>query len=49
MRKQTVYEVLRQKLGREPSHVEMTEDVKRILREAVQEAAAKGKLSFQRR
>lgn len=34
MRKPTIYEVLRAKLGREPTHAELCADVKRILGEA---------------
>ena len=46
---QTIYEALKQKLGREPSHNELVADVKRILAEGAQELAAKGKLSHQRK
>ncbi len=31
MRKPTIYEALREKLGREPTHAETVNDVKRIL------------------
>lgn len=34
MRKPTIYEVLKEKLNREPTHNEICEEVKRILREA---------------
>lgn len=47
-RKPTIYEALRAKLGREPSHRELVDDVKRILDEVTQELAAQGKLRFQR-
>jgi hypothetical protein len=36
-RKPTIYEVLKEKLGREPSHKELVADVKRILRERYEE------------
>lgn len=48
-RKPTIYEALRDKLGREPTNAELTDDVKRILREGAEEAAAKGKLPHQRK
>lgn len=40
MRKPTIYEALRDKLGREPTHNELVKDVERILREAGEEQAA---------
>ncbi len=49
MRKPTVYEVLRDKLGREPTHAEVTADVRRILTESTVELASQGKLPFQRK
>lgn len=53
MRKPTIYEALRTKLGREPTNAEVKADVSRILREAhdesAQERAASGKLWFQRK
>ena len=49
MRKPTIYEVLRDKLGREPTNAELCADVKRILAEATVDLAEKGKLRFQRR
>lgn len=33
MKKPTIYEALKTKLGREPKHSELCEEVKRILRE----------------
>ena len=48
MRKPTIYEALRDKLGREPTNDELRADVERIKEEALVEAATKGKLSFQR-
>lgn len=48
-RKPTIYEVLREKLGREPTHKELCDDVKRILAESTAELAAKGKLPHQRK
>lgn len=49
MRKPTIYEALRAKLGREPTSAELKADVDRIKREALVEAAQKGKLRHQRR
>lgn len=49
VRKPTIYEALRTKLGREPTRAELKEDVERIKREALQELAAKGKLRHQRK
>ena len=49
MRKPTIYEALRAKLGREPTHVETVDEVRRIMAEATAELAEKGKLRFQRR
>ena len=43
MRKPTIYEVLRDKLGREPTHEELCADVRRILAEGRMESAAKAK------
>ena len=45
----TIYETLKQKLGREPSHNELVGDVKRILAEGMQELAGKGKINHQRK
>ena len=49
MRKPTIYEALREKLGREPTPAELKEDVKRILSEALIDSAMRGKLPHQRR
>lgn len=48
-RKPTIYEALREKLGREPTAVELRADFRRILIEVVIELAEKGKLSRQRK
>lgn len=48
-RKPTIYEVLRDKLGREPTNEELKADVKRILEEGTRELALKGKLPHQRK
>lgn len=48
-RKPTIYEALRDKLGREPTNAELKADVSRILDESLVERAAAGKLSHQRR
>lgn len=45
----TIYEALRNKLGREPTNAEIKADVQRILTEALVERAERGKLSHQRR
>ena len=37
MNKPTVYEALKAKLGREPTHIEIVRDVQRIFREAREE------------
>lgn len=49
VRKPTIYEALRAKLGREPTDAELKADVERIKREAVDELARLGKLPHQRR
>jgi hypothetical protein len=49
MRKPTIYEVLRDKLGREPTHAELCADVRRILEEGLVERATRGKLPHQRK
>lgn len=49
MRKPTIYEALRTKLGREPSNAELRADVKRILRDCLVEMAEAGQLPHQRR
>lgn len=48
MRQPTIYEALRAKLGREPTHREICDDVKRILAEGTIELAEQGKLRHQR-
>lgn len=45
----TIYSVLKAKLGREPSHKELVDDVKRILDDVTIERAEQGKLRHQRR
>lgn len=45
----TVYDALKEKLDREPTHVELKADVERILSEATRERAERGKLAHQRR
>lgn len=47
MRKPTIYEALRDKLGREPTNAEVKADCLRILAEGAQEAAERGKLKLQ--
>ena len=46
--KRTIYEALKAKLGREPTHNEITADVKRILADGLVEMAERGKLPHQR-
>jgi hypothetical protein len=48
-RKPTIYEALRDKLGREPTRDELRADVRRILEDGTRERAEKGKLSWQRK
>lgn len=48
MRKPTIYEALKAKLGREPTNAELKADVQRIKTEALVEMADKGKLAHQR-
>jgi hypothetical protein len=45
----TIYEALRRKLGREPTHAEMKADVRRILQDGLIERATAGKLRHQRK
>lgn len=45
----TIYEVLKEKLQREPTHNELVSEVKRILEEALIESATAGKLPHQRK
>ena len=47
--KLTIYQALRNKLGREPTNAELKADVQRIKTEALIEAASKGKLAYQKR
>ena len=47
--KPTIYSTLKAKLGREPTHRELCDDVKRILDKGLIERATKGKLKHQRR
>jgi hypothetical protein len=49
MRSPTIYEVLREKLGREPTNAELKADVQRILQESTVELAMQGKLPHQRK
>ena len=49
MHKPTIWEALAEKLGREPTHNEACNEVKRILEECVIERANAGKLQHQRR
>lgn len=48
-RKPTIYEVLRDRLQREPTHNELCAEVKRILTAGLVERATAGKLSHQRK
>lgn len=48
-RKPTIYEALKTKLGREPTHEEIKADVKRILQDGLIERAARGELAHQKR
>ena len=45
----TIYEVLKERLGREPTHAELVSDVKRIKTEALVTRAEQGRLSWQRK
>ena len=45
----TIYEALKTKLNREPTHAELKAEVKRILDEALVERAEAGKLTHQRK
>jgi hypothetical protein len=53
MRQPTIYEAVKTKLGREPNHVELTAEVRRILQEAADERlvaqAEAGRLPHQRK
>lgn len=43
----TVYNKLKEKLGREPTSAELKDDVKRIRSEALVDMASQGKLRYQ--
>jgi hypothetical protein len=45
----TIWEALATKLGREPTHAEACAEVKRILNDAMVEAAERGNLPHQRK
>lgn len=45
----TIYDALKAKLGRTPTHAELKTEVKRILAEQLIESAEAGKLAHQRR
>lgn len=47
--KPTIYDALKVKLGREPTHNQLVADVRRILTESLVERAEKGQLPHQRR
>ena len=47
--KPTIAEALAEKLGREPTHRELCDEVARILDESTADLAAEGKLRHQRR
>lgn len=49
MKQPTIYQALRTKLGREPSHRELVDDVKRILSDGERKMAERGKLRHQRK
>lgn len=49
IRKPTIYEVLTNNLGREPTNLELKEEIKRILEEGLIEMAEKGKLKHQKK
>jgi len=49
MRKPTIYEALKARLEREPTHNELVAEVRRILSEGLQEMASAGKLPHQRK
>ena len=48
-RKPTIYEALREKLGREPTNAELKADVERIKEEVLVTADTHGKLPHQRK
>lgn len=45
----TIYAVLKRKLGREPTNAELRDDVQRILTDVMVERAGKGRLPWQRK
>lgn len=49
MAARTIYDVLKIKLGREPTHAELTREVKRILEIGTREFAERGKLRHQKK
>lgn len=49
MKQPTIYAALRAKLGREPTHNELTADVRRILADGTREMAERGQLKHQRK
>lgn len=49
MIRMTIYEALRQKLGRVPTNAEIKADVERIKTEALVELSTQGRLPHQRR
>ena len=49
VKKPTIHEALREKLGREPTNSELKADVDRIKQEGLAEAATQGKLRHQRK
>lgn len=46
--KPTIYQALRAKLGREPTHRELCDDVRRILADGHREMAERGELKHQK-
>ncbi len=49
MRDDTIYAKLKESLGREPTHNELCEEVRRILADGTRERAEAGKLPHQRK
>lgn len=49
MRKPTIWEALAARLGREPTHKEACDEVRRILEESTRERAEQGKMKHQRK
>ncbi len=48
MIRESIWSALARKLGREPTNSEIKEECKRIMAEAIQDMASKGKLAYQR-